>query len=255
MSTAKLVNGNCLDALRKLPDRSVDLIITDPPYNLGNFMRARATNLKQMRENFFGDAGWDDMEYEEWVRHMDEFFAQAQRVLKKGGSMIVFMSVIKVETLIKLAEKNRLYYKTTGIWHKTNPMPRNMNLHFINSIESWVYFTNITRTGTFNNDGKAIHDYIESSVAPKSEKLYGGHPTQKPESVIRHFVKLLSNPGDTIMDPFMGSGTTGVAAIEEGRNFIGIDLQPEYVYICERRLMDVEKVMDVEIEKEVIKNA
>ena len=134
MSTAKLVNGNCLDALKRLPDRSVDLIITDPPYNLGNFMRARATNLKKMRENFFGDAGWDDMEYEEWVQHMDEFFAQAQRVLKKGGSMIVFMSVIKVETLIKLAEKNRLYYKTTGIWHKTNPMPRNMNLHFINSI-------------------------------------------------------------------------------------------------------------------------
>src|SRR3712207_9112883 len=93
----------------------------------------------------------------------------------------MFMSLIKVETIIKLAEKNKFYYKTTGIWHKTNPMPRNMNLHFINSVEGWVYFTNITKTGTFNNNGTAIHDYIESSVTPKNEKIYGGHPTQKPD--------------------------------------------------------------------------
>ena len=70
--------------------------------------------------------------------------------MKKGGSIIVFMAIIKVETVIKLAEKYGFYYKTTGIWHKKNPMPRNMNLHFVNSTEAWIYFTYKTRTGTFN---------------------------------------------------------------------------------------------------------
>lgn len=234
-----LIKGNCVKTMNNLKDNSVDLIVTDPPYNLGNFMRNRATNLKKMRNNFFGDAGWDDLEFEDWIEHMDSFFEQSQRILKKGGSIIMFMSLIKVETIIKLAEKNKFYYKTTGIWHKTNPMPRNMNLHFINSVEGWIYFTNITRTGTFNNNGTAIHDYIESSVTPKNEKIYGGHPTQKPEKVIQHFVELLSNPGEVVMDPFMGSGTTGVVAKKLGRDFIGIELQEDYFDISLKRISDV----------------
>lgn len=234
-----LIKGNCVETMSNLKDNSVDLIVTDPPYNLGNFMRNRATNLKKMRNNFFGDAGWDDLEFEDWIEHMDSFFEQSQRILKKGGSIIMFMSLIKVETIIKLAEKNKFYYKTTGVWHKTNPMPRNMNLHFINSIEGWIYFTNVTRTGTFNNNGIAIHDYIESSVTPKNEKIYGGHPTQKPEKVIQHFVELLSNPGEVVMDPFMGSGTTGVVAKKLGRDFIGIELQEDYFDISLKRISDV----------------
>lgn len=234
-----LIKGNCVETMSNLKDNSVDLIVTDPPYNLGNFMRNRATNLKKMRNNFFGDAGWDDLEFQDWIEHMDSFFEQSQRILKKGGSIIMFMSLIKVETIIKLAEKNKFYYKTTGVWHKTNPMPRNMNLHFINSIEGWIYFTSVTRTGTFNNNGIAIHDYIESSVTPKNEKIYGGHPTQKPEKVIQHFVELLSNPGEVVMDPFMGSGTTGVVAKKLGRDFIGIELQEDYFDISLKRISDV----------------
>jgi len=234
-----LIKGNCLEAMQNVKDDSVNLIVTDPPYNLGNFMRNRDTNLKKMRENFFGDAGWDDLEYDEWSNNMDAFFKESQRILKKGGAMIVFMSLIKMETLIRLAEDNRLYYKTTGIWHKTNPMPRNMNLHFINSVEGWAYFINKTRTGTFNNNSMAIHDFIESSLTPGNEKKYGGHPTQKPESVIKHFIELLSKPGDVVMDPFMGSGTTGVVSKRYGRNFIGIELQESYFDVALKRISDV----------------
>lgn len=247
METIKLINGNCLKVMKELPDASVDLIVTDPPYNLGNFMRERDTNLKKMRDNFFADAGWDNLEFDEWVSHMDIFFEQANRVLKKGGSMIIFMSVIKTETIIALAEKHKFYYKTTGIWHKTNPMPRNMNLHFINSIEGWIYFTNETRTGTFNNKGKAIHDFIESSVTPKNEKRYGKHPTQKPENVIKHFVEILSNPHEIVMDPFMGSGTTGVVAKRIGRSFIGIEIQQDYFDICKKRISDEKNLTKEEI--------
>lgn len=117
---------------------------------------------------------------------MDDFFKAAAKVMRKGGTMIVFMAIIKVETIIRLAEKHGFYYKTTGIWHKTNPMPRNMNLHFVNSTEAWIYFTYKTRTGTFNNSGALIHDFIETSVTPNGERRYGKHPTQKSESLIQH---------------------------------------------------------------------
>lgn len=242
-----LIKGNCLEIMKNLKEDSVDLIVTDPPYNLGNFMRNRDTNLKKMRANFFGDAGWDDLEYHEWIENMDLFFKESTRILRKGGAMIVFMSLIKVETLIKLAEKNKLYYKTTGIWHKKNPMPRNMNLHFINSVEGWVYFINEARTGTFNNEAKAIHDFIETSLTPSSEKRYGGHPTQKPELVIKHFVELLSNPKDVIMDPFMGSGTTGVVARSVGRDFVGIELKDDYFDVALKRISDVKSEYKFEL--------
>lgn len=236
MSNITLYNSDCVKAMHEFPDNTVDLILTDPPYNLGNFMISRDTNLKKMRDNFFGTAGWDNLEYEEWVSAMDGFFKQAARIIKNGGSMIVFMAAIKVETTIQLAEKHGFYYKTTGIWHKTNPMPRNMNLHFINSTESWIYFTYKTRTGTFNNNGAVVHDFIESSVTPMSERKFGKHPTQKPESLISHLVGLLSSEGDTVLDPFMGSGTTGVVCKKLNRNFIGIELDETYFSISQKRI-------------------
>lgn len=136
-----LINGDCLEALRSIDGDSVDLILTDPPYNLGLFMKERATNLKALRDNYFGAAGWDNLEYDQWNESMDSFFDEAARVMKPGGSMVVFMAVIKVESIIAQAVKHGFYYKTTGTWHKQNPMPRNMNLHFVNSTESWIYFT------------------------------------------------------------------------------------------------------------------
>lgn len=196
MSETILHNSDCIQAMKALDEHSVDLVVTDPPYNLGNFMISRDTNLKKMRSNFFGSAGWDNLDYSAWAESMDCFFEETARVMAKGGSLIVFMAVIKVETIISLAEKHGFYYKTTGIWHKLNPMPRNMNLHFVNSTEAWLYFTYKTKTGTFNNNGAVLHDFIETSVTPARERHFGKHPTQKPESLITHFVSILSNEGD-----------------------------------------------------------
>ncbi|MEI4392131.1 site-specific DNA-methyltransferase [Streptococcus anginosus] len=204
MANIKLINADCSKALKKIQTDSVDLILTDPPYNLGLFMKNRDTNLHKMRDNFFGAAGWDDMDYDDWLESMDNFFEESARISKTGASMIMFMSLIKVETIMKLAIKHGFYYKTTGIWHKTNPMPRNMNLHFVNSTEAWLYFTYKSRTGTFNNDSRLYHDFIETSLVTKNEKCFGKHPTQKPIQLISHFVELLSNKGDLIVDPFMG---------------------------------------------------
>lgn len=236
----KVYNDDCIKAMQNIPNSSVDLIVTDPPYNLGNFMKNRDTNLSKMRTNFFGSAGWDDMDTEEWEKAMNVFFETSARVIKKGGTMIVFMAIIKVETIIKIAEKYGFYYKTTGIWHKTNPMPRNMNLHFVNSTEAWIYFTYKTRTGFFNNNGNVLHDFVETPVTPNSERKCGKHPTQKPKNLIKHFIKILSKPSDVVLDPFMGSGTTGVVSKELGRNFIGIEMNEKYYEIAKRRIDGVD---------------
>lgn len=231
-----LLNGDCLEKMLGIPDGSVSLLLTDPPYNLGLFMKGRGTNMGKLRENHFAVSGWDQLETGEWQRQMDAFFAEAARVMKRRGSMIVFMSLIKVQTVIDLAVAHGFYYKTTGIWHKTNPLPRNMNLQFVNSTEAWIYFTYKAATGTFNNEGHVEHDFVETSVVPVSEKKLGKHPTQKPLALMKHFVRLLTNEGDVVLDPFMGSGSSGLAAIELRRKFVGIELSPAYFEIAKRRI-------------------
>lgn len=236
LSESKLLKGDCIEVLNSIPDSTIDCIITDPPYNLGLFMHSRGTNLKKMRDNQFAFAGWDNMEFEEWKENMSNFFSHCSRVLKKRGTLIMFMAIIKVQDIIKIASEYGFYYKTTGIWHKKNPMPRNMKIQFVNSTECWIYFTNKAATGTFNNGGKACHDFLESSVCPLSEKKYGNHPTQKPLSILKELIEIVSNPGDIIMDPFMGSGSTCVAAALSNRRYIGIELSDEYYKIAQTRI-------------------
>lgn len=233
-----LLCGDSLRVLSELEDSTCDLILTDPPYNLGLFMKKRGTNIGKLRANHFAVASWDLLGFEEWTAKMDSFFAQAARILKKRGAVLMFMSIIKLETIKQLAERHGFYYKTIGIWHKTNPMPRNMNLQFVNSTESWIYLVNAATTGTFNNNGKVVHDFYETAAVRGIERKFGVHPTQKPLAMMEHFVSLLSNEGDLVVDPFMGSGSTGVACRNLNRRFLGIDVSPEYCEIARRRISE-----------------
>ena len=239
-NTSHLICGDCVSVMRCLPQESVDCILTDPPYNIGLFMHERNTNLQKMRENQFAYAGWDNMQYGDWKRNMSRFFKQCSMVLKERGTLIVFMSVIKVADIIEIASKYGFYYKTTGVWHKTNPMPRNMNLHFVNSTECWIYFIYKGTSGTFNNNNEVKHDFLESSVCPASEKKFGNHPTQKPLKILKELLLCVSNPNDLILDPFMGSGSTCVACVELGRRYIGIELDESYYDIAKKRIHNIE---------------
>ena len=228
--------------MRSIPDQSIDCIITDPPYNLGLFMHNRNTNLAKMRQNQFAYAGWDNLDYREWKKSMMKFLLQCKRVLKKRGTLIIFMAIIKVADIIQLAEKVGFYYKTTGVWHKTNPMPRNMNIQFVNSTECWLYFINGHTSGTFNNEGKVKHDFLESSVCPISEKKHGKHPTQKPLSILKELIQSVTNPGEIVLDPFMGSGSTCVAAAILGRRYFGIELDKDYYEIAKARIKEIDEL-------------
>ena len=242
--TALIFNGDCIDVMSsEIADSSIDCILTDPPYNLGNYMHERKTNMVKMRRNSFAYAGWDNMDYQEWATQMRNFFDQCYRVLKKRGTMIVFMSIIKVESIVKIAQEAGFYYKTTGIWHKTNPMPRNMKIQFVTSNECWMYFVKNATTGTFNGNNKVKHDFIESSVCPNSEKKYGKHPTQKPLKIIKELLECVTNPGDIVLDPFVGSGTTCVASALLNRKSIGIDLDEAYCEISKLRLNNLEDIV------------
>lgn len=239
MTSSHLMQGDCLKVMQLIPDNSVDCIITDPPYNLGQFMHKRNTNLVKMRENQFAYAGWDNYNYEEWKESMKAFLKECKRILKKKGTLIVFMAIIKISDIIELAEEYGFYYKTTGIWHKKNPMPRNMKIQFVNSTECWIYFINDGTSGTFNNNGRVKHDFLESAVCPISEKKHGKHPTQKPISIMKELIEAVTNLGDMVLDPFMGSGSTCVAAALTGRKYLGIELNKEYYKIAKLRIDDI----------------
>lgn len=231
--------GDCIEKMKQINNNSIDLLLTDPPYNLGLFMQNRDTNMGKLRSNHFSSTNWDHIEQSEWEKNIDKFLSESSRVLKKRGALIIFMSLIKVETVIKLAEKNGFYYKTTGVWHKKNPMPRNMNLHFVNSTEAWIYFINNGKTGTFNNKGKIIHDFYESSNISVREKKHGKHPTQKPIALMEHFIELLSNKDDVVLDPFMGSGSAGIASLNKNRKFYGIEIDKNYYNLSKKRILDI----------------
>lgn len=154
--------------------------------------------------------------------------------------MITFCSTQKTADVLAAAEKAGLYFKTFGVWHKTNPLPRNMKIDFLHSVEMWGYFLKDAKTGTFNGEEKPVHDFVSCPIAMgKERQAGGGHIAQKPVKLMEHFVQLLSNRGEIVLDPFMGTGTTGVAALRLGRSFIGVEKDAKYFDISKARLEEI----------------
>lgn len=214
------------------------MVLTDPPYNLGEFVNKRGASLHTMRPNRWEGEAWDNEGQEAWSTLMDSVFTELSRICKPTANVIVFMSYQRLCAVIDIAEWYGFYLKVVGVWRKTNPIPRNMKIRFVDATEYFIHFVAHGVTGVFNTVGKPVHNYIETAVTPMNEKRHGNHPTQKPLALMRPLVRLLSNPGDTILDPFMGSGSSGVSAILEGRNFIGIEREARFFEIASARMAD-----------------
>lgn len=213
---------------KNIPDHSVDLILTDPPYNLGDYSTG---NIKMdWRADFNNDiAAWDtDFAPAAWL-------AEFRRILKPTGNIVAFTSYNL------LGDWHRAFDPVFDtfqfmVWHKTNPAPKLRRAGFLNSCELIVFAWNKGHTWNFGKQNE-MHNFIETPICMGGERVTDPkHPTQKPLSVLRHILKIASNPGDIVLDPFMGVGSTGVAALEMERRFIGIDMEPSYVKAAKTRI-------------------
>jgi DNA modification methylase len=239
----KLIHGDCLDEMQKLIDDGlkVDLILTDPPYNVSklNDNRDRSkmdSPIMRRKKSLNYDFGaWDNMERQEFLDFTREWYELCVELLRDGGTMISFFSKEDVNYLGWMGKEYDMRTRTIFTWHKTNPVPSFRKVNYLSACEyAWIGSKGET-AWTFNFGlQKEMHNFFETP----NKSAYGKtkHPTEKPESMMEHLIRIHSNEGDLVFDPFMGSGTTGVACINLNRDFIGIEREDEYYKIASDRI-------------------
>lgn len=229
IDTNKIACENFFDYVKKVPSNSVDLILTDPPYNLGKYSTG---NLKfNWRKDINNDvAEWDQKTFN--PSKVKEAFL---RVLKPTGNIFVFCSY---NLIGKWHEVFDPLFDTFQfmVWHKTNPVPKVRRAGFLNSCELIVCMWNKGHTWNFTKQNE-MHNFIETPICMGKERVKNPtHPTQKPLKVLKHIIKVASNPGDLVFDPFMGVGSTGEAALKLKRKFLGTEIDETYFKIAKKRL-------------------
>jgi len=221
--------GDSRDLIKAIPDCSIDLILTDPPYNLGNYSTGNI-KLKWRKEINNDVAEWDMVDFKphEWL---NEF----KRVLKPTGNIFVFTSYNLIGEWHKAFDKAFDTFQFM-VWHKTNPTPKVFKAGFLNSCELIVCCWNKGHTWNFSSQNQ-MHNFIESPICMGNERLKNPkHPTQKPIKVLKRIIDVASNEGGMVFDPFMGVGSTGIAALEMKRKFIGFELEDSYYEAAKRRI-------------------
>lgn len=248
MTDMRLLCADGPATLRRLDAGSARLMLTDPPYGIADFMKHRGRNPN--RTILGGDPvethGWDDLDPHAWELLIDRTLTAAEHVLAPGGTLIMFTTARLAGRIVDRLDRHGLYYKTVGTWIKHHPRPLNMSLQFVPATEAWIYAIRLPAyTGVFHNDGRIIPDWVSANPPHADETVYGRHPTQKPVGLMDWFIRLLTDPDDLVVDPFMGSGSTGVAAIHAGRRFLGCDLDDHWVHTARRRCRDAAACPDL----------
>lgn len=224
-----LIEGDAFQKMKEIPDSSIDLILTDPPYNLSEYSTG---NMKfDWRNEINNDvAKWDKVPF-----NPEKLLKDFIRILKPKGNIFIFTSYNLIgkyhETFDPLFDTFQFM-----VWHKTNPIPNIRKSSFLNSCELIVCLWNKGHTWNFSKQNE-MHNFIESAICMGKERIKEPkHPTQKPLSVLEHIIKIASNENDVVFDPFMGVGSTGKAALNLRRRFIGIELEKEYYEASIKRL-------------------
>ena len=226
MNEIELLQGDCLELMKGISVGSMDAIITDPPYNIS-------------RDNNFHTMGRSGIDFGEWDKDFDltSWITVAEPLLKKGGNIVIFNDWKNMSYIVEELERNGFVIKDLIRWKKTNAMPRNRDRRFITDYEVAVWAVKKGGKWTFNrlSDTYEIPEIV-GGLTPKSEKLNGGHKTQKPVYVMEWLLERLTDPEGVILDPFMGSGSTGVACKNLNRGFIGIELGVDYFNMAKERI-------------------
>lgn len=213
---------NCFDLLPTIKDKTVDLILIDPPYEISrptNFQNGEKTGRDTDRFRISMDFG----EWDKSFSGLEFVIKEGYRILRNGGTFICFYDLWKIETLKKLYENNKYKQIRFIEWLKTNPVPINSKINYLtNSREIAVSAIKVSKP-TFNSSyDNGLYQY------PICQDKGRFHPTQKPLAFMEALIEKHSLEGDLVLDCFAGSCTTGVAAINTHRNFIGCEIDPNY---------------------------
>ncbi len=249
----EIVAGDCVAAMEALPEASVDLIFADPPYNL------QLKSELHRPDNSKVDAVDDDWDRFDSFKTYDKFtrkwLAAARRVLKPDGAIWVIGSYHNVFRMGAELQNQGYWILNDVIWRKSNPMPNFRGKRLTNAHETLIWASRSEGAKyTFNYEAlKALNEGIQMRsdwvlpICTGHERLKDAegakaHPTQKPEALLHRVIVGCTNPGDVVLDPFFGTGTTGAVAKMLGRDFIGIEREAAYREVAAKRLARVRRL-------------
>ena len=254
-----IIKGDCVAALEALPTNSVDVIFADPPYNLqlgGTLHRPDQSLVDAV------DDEWDQFaSFEAYDAFTRAWLLACRRVLKPTGTIWVIGSYHNIFRVGATLQDLNFWILNDIVWRKTNPMPNFKGRRFQNAHETMIWASPDAKTKgyTFNYDAlKAANDDVQMRsdwlfpICSGGERLKGDdgkkvHPTQKPEALLARVIMASSKPGDVILDPFFGSGTTGAVAKRLGRHFVGIEREQDYIDAASARIAAVEPLGKAEL--------
>ena len=224
----ELLCGDCIKRLDEIRDGSVDLLLTDIPYNV-----SRENNFKTMKDR----KGRNGIEFGEWDHGFDEaVLSMFVPKLKKGGSIVIFHAFEQFDAVRNALDC--LEQKDKMIWLKTNPMPRNRDRRYIGNIEMLSWYVKGGAKWTFNRQSETYDGSVMAYPSESGGGFKRYHPCQKNVRLMEELIRRHSNPEDVVFDPFMGSGSTGVACVNTGRKFIGMEVDEGYFHIATDRIAE-----------------
>ena len=255
LSLNQILQGNCVDHMNALPAESIDCIFADPPYNLqlgGDLHRPNNSKVDAV------DNDWDQFDslkaYDAFTR---EWLSAARATLKPDGSIWVIGSYHNIFRLGYILQDLGFWILNDVIWRKSNPMPNFRGRRFTNAHETMIWAAKSEKSKyTFNYESmKNLNEDLQmrsdwylplctGKERLKDEEGKKAHPTQKPESLLYRVLMSSTKPGETVLDPFFGTGTTGAVAKATGRNIIGIEMEDEYIKHATNRIDAIEPMKD-----------
>ncbi len=255
MEINRIIQGDCIKALKLIPNESIDLIFADPPYNLQlkkELNRPDNTKVSAVNDD------WDKFSsFKEYDIFTEKWLFQCKRVLKPNGSIWVIGTYHNIFRLGTILQNLKFWILNDVIWNKTNPMPNFKGTRFTNAHETLIWASkNENSKYTFNyNAMKSLNGDLQMRsdwslpICSGNERLrINGsklHSTQKPESLISRVILSSSNINDIVLDPFLGSGTTAAVAKKYNRNWLGIEKERSYIEEARKRI-DNTNVIDTE---------
>lgn len=274
MELNKIYHEDCIIGMKKMNDNSVDLIIADPPYNLSkgnNWKWDNSVKLEGMGGNWNkAMEDWDNMSLEDYFNFTDAWIKECKRILKPSGSMWIFGTYHNIGIVNILLQKNNVEIINEIVWYKRNAFPNLSGRRLTASHETilWghsgedkreYYFDYVfSKDAEFPEDnlkkyGKQMRTVWDIPNNKKKRELeFGKHPTQKPLRVINRIINLSTKPGDTVLTPFSGSGTECLSAKELGRNYIGFEIDKDYIELSEQRLKNAQTVEDETLQLDLL---